>query len=99
MAAHLEAHPNAKAVVNFAPVLLVQIDEYLKQIDQWRQSGTPFTDPLLAALVQEKPTDPLSPEDLELVKMCQIGRASCRGRAEGAGVAAGDEERAEAGAE
>lgn len=70
MAAHLEAHPNAKAVVNFAPVLLVQIDEYLKQIDQWRQSGTPFTDPLLAALVQEKPTDPLSPEYLELVKMC-----------------------------
>lgn len=70
MAAHLEAHPNAKAVVNFAPVLLVQIDEYLKQIERWRQSGTPFTDPLLAALVEDDLGEPGSSEHLRLVKMC-----------------------------
>lgn len=70
MAAHLEAHPNAKAVVNFAPVLLVQIDEYLKQIGHWRQSGTPMTDPLLAALVAEKLPAPTSSEYLKLVQMC-----------------------------
>ena len=35
MAAHLEDHPNAKAVVNFAPVLLEQIDDYAGQINAW----------------------------------------------------------------
>ena len=28
MASHLEAEPNARAVVNFAPILLEQIDDY-----------------------------------------------------------------------
>ncbi len=32
MAAHLEANPEARAVVNFAPVLLEQIDDYAAQI-------------------------------------------------------------------
>ena len=33
MVAHLEAVPNAKAVVNFAPILLEQIEEYAKEKD------------------------------------------------------------------
>lgn len=50
MAAHLEHVPNAKAVVNFAPVLLEQIDDYSEQIEAWLKRGRLIKDPLLAAL-------------------------------------------------
>lgn len=36
MAAHIESQPVARAVVNFAPTLLEQIETYLLQIEQWR---------------------------------------------------------------
>jgi len=37
MAAQLEANPAARAVVNFAPVLLEQIDDYARQLQGfWR---------------------------------------------------------------
>ena len=47
MAAHLEAQPRMRAVVNFVPVLLDQIDDYAEQF----ASGE-FRDPLLAALAR-----------------------------------------------
>lgn len=50
MAAHLEHNPKSKAVVNFAPVLLEQIDDYAGQIKAWLEFGTLIRDPLLAAL-------------------------------------------------
>ncbi|MEJ2621684.1 MAG: glycoside hydrolase family 57 protein [Candidatus Thiodiazotropha sp.] len=50
MAAHLEHAPDAKAVVNFAPVLLEQIDDYSEQIKAWLKTGQLIKDPLLAAL-------------------------------------------------
>lgn len=50
MVAHLEDNPDAKAVVNFAPVLLEQIDDYTRQIEAWLDRGTLIRDPLLAAL-------------------------------------------------
>jgi alpha-amylase/alpha-mannosidase (GH57 family) len=50
MAAHLEAVPEARAVVNFAPVLLEQIDDYVVQIGAWQARGRRIRDPLLAAL-------------------------------------------------
>ncbi len=50
MAAHLEAVPLAKAVVNFAPILLEQIDDYAQQIQRFFQTGQEITDPLLCAL-------------------------------------------------
>lgn len=50
MASHLENNPDAKAVVNFAPVLLEQIDDYVKQIQAWLNKGIQVRDPLLAAL-------------------------------------------------
>jgi alpha-amylase/alpha-mannosidase (GH57 family) len=50
MAAHLEHVPNARAVVNFAPVLLEQIDDYSEQIEAWLKQGRLIKDPLLAAL-------------------------------------------------
>jgi alpha-amylase/alpha-mannosidase (GH57 family) len=57
MVAHLEAAPQAKVVVNFAPILLEQIEEYARQINSFLHDRTPFTDSLLAALA----------DDLELV--------------------------------
>ena len=35
MVAHLENEPNAKAVVNFAPILLEQIEDYAKQVNDF----------------------------------------------------------------
>ncbi len=69
MAAHLEAVPAAKAVVNFAPILLEQIEEYAKQINAYFQEGISLNDPLLAALVSH--SVPADPEDrMKLVKEC-----------------------------
>jgi len=47
MAAHLEAQPGMRAVVNFVPVLLDQLDDYAGQF----AAGT-FRDPLLVALAR-----------------------------------------------
>ena len=69
MVAHLEAVPEAKAVVNFAPILLEQIEAYANQIQGYLRNGFCITDPLLAALVA--PAIPEDPEDrLQLVKDC-----------------------------
>ena len=69
MVAHLEAEPKAKAVVNFAPILLEQIEEYARQVDGYLQGRITIRDPLLAALI-----DPGIPADAEqrmkLVKDC-----------------------------
>ncbi|MEW8013225.1 MAG: glycoside hydrolase family 57 protein [Candidatus Sedimenticola endophacoides] len=50
MAAHLENNPGARAVVNFAPILLEQLEEYIEQIRRWLDNGTRIGDPLLSAL-------------------------------------------------
>ncbi len=69
MAAHLEAHPKARAVVNFAPILIEQIQDYAHQIETWFDSGRPIRDPLLSALAG--PVMPRSPERrLFLAKAC-----------------------------
>jgi len=47
MAAHLERHPQVRAVVNFVPILLDQIEDYCEQIDSAR-----YRDPLLRLLAQ-----------------------------------------------
>jgi alpha-amylase/alpha-mannosidase (GH57 family) len=47
MAAHLEAQPRMRAVVNFVPVLLDQLDDYADQCATGR-----YRDPLLAALAR-----------------------------------------------
>src|SRR5690606_34995707 len=52
MIAHLEANPGACAVVNFAPVLLDQIDVYCHRIDAYFNKAAPLADPILSALVQ-----------------------------------------------
>jgi alpha-amylase/alpha-mannosidase (GH57 family) len=50
MAAHLERHPTIRAVVNFVPVLLDQIDDYIDQFATGQLRPEGFRDPLLRLL-------------------------------------------------
>ncbi len=68
MAAHLEANQEARAVVNFAPVLLEQIETYLIQIERWRHGAGKIGDPLLAALVAEELPETGTPAFLGLIE-------------------------------
>lgn len=69
MAAHIEASPGAKAVVNFAPILLDQLADYAGQVRGFLREGSAIRDPLLAALGAA--SLPLEPEmRLRLVKAC-----------------------------
>lgn len=61
MAYHLEQNPLAKAMFNFVPVLLDQIEEYGRQF----KSGK-MTDSLLALLIHEN-LDTVTPEQRQLV--------------------------------
>ncbi len=67
MAAHLEANPQARAVVNFTPTLLVQLQDYAEQIRAHLREGTPISDPLLAAL--DRPA--LPPDEAERLALIQ----------------------------
>ena len=69
MAAHLEAVDGARAVVNFAPVLLDQLEDYAGQIREHLKLGTPIGDPLLAQL--DCPVPPAgNDERLSLIRDC-----------------------------
>ena len=50
MAFHLEEHPKMHVVINFAPVLLEQLDDYANQLGNWLSDGTRMRDPLLNKL-------------------------------------------------
>ena len=52
MAAHIEAEPKARAVVNFAPILLEQIEDYIVQIRAYLEGHGAIRDPLLAQLAE-----------------------------------------------
>lgn len=52
MAAHLEAVPEARAVVNFAPILLEQLEDYITQIKAYLNGHGVIRDPLLAELAE-----------------------------------------------
>ncbi len=69
MAAHIEAMPGARAVVNFVPILLEQIDDYGRQVAAFLEEGRPIGDPLLNALACA--TLPSHTEQrLDLVRAC-----------------------------
>jgi len=69
MAAHLEGVPEARAVVNFAPVLLDQIQDYADQLQGYLKDAAALRDPLLAAL--DEPALPVRREQrLDLIKAC-----------------------------
>lgn len=70
MVAHLEAVPAAKAVVNFAPILLEQIEDYSNQVSGYLHDRIAIKDPLLAALVE--PSVSADPEKrLKLLRDCR----------------------------
>ncbi len=69
MVAHLEAAPGARVVVNFAPVLLEQIDDYARQVHDNLDHGAEIRDPLLAALAAETPPAGEA-ERLQLAEAC-----------------------------
>lgn len=69
MAAHLEAIPGARAVVNFTPVLLEQLEELGHRVADHLNTGSPLPDPVLALLGPD--AVPVTPaERLELMQAC-----------------------------
>jgi alpha-amylase/alpha-mannosidase (GH57 family) len=69
MAAHMEANPAARAVVNFTPVLLEQLEEISRRVGEHLAHGGPLPDPVLALLGPDPvPADPA--ERLELLRAC-----------------------------
>jgi alpha-amylase/alpha-mannosidase (GH57 family) len=71
MAAHLERYPAMRAVVNFAPVLLEQLDDYAQQLNALLKHGKPTQDHMLNLLsgVERVPSDVSS--RLRIVQDCQ----------------------------
>jgi alpha-amylase/alpha-mannosidase (GH57 family) len=68
MAAHLEAAPSARAVVNFTPVLIEQLEEIAARIAQHLKSGAVLPDPVLSLLGPQE--IPQGAARLELVRAC-----------------------------
>ena len=75
MVAHLEAHPEMHVVVNFAPVLLEQLDDYASQLKNWLDSGQPMKDPMLNLLAGVKPVPESPIERYQLLCDCQKANA------------------------
>lgn len=71
MAAHLERYPAMRAVVNFVPVLLEQLDDYAGQLDALLKQGRPTQDTMLNLLAGAEPI-PADPEArLRIIRDCQ----------------------------
>jgi alpha-amylase/alpha-mannosidase (GH57 family) len=69
MAAHLEGNPAGRAVVNFSPVLIEQIQEIGRRVTEHLRSGAPLPDPVLGLLGPDPvPTEPVA--RLELLRSC-----------------------------
>jgi alpha-amylase/alpha-mannosidase (GH57 family) len=69
MAAHLEENPAARAVINFTPVLLEQLDELSHRLQQHLVQGSPLPDGVLRLLGPDPvPTAPDA--RLALLKAC-----------------------------
>jgi len=71
MAAHLERHPGMRAVVNFVPVLLEQLDDYARQIDALLREGRPTQDPLLNFLAGVTPIPADGEARRQIILDCQ----------------------------
>jgi len=69
MAAHMEANPAARAVVNFTPVLLEQLEEISRRVGDHLAHGSPLPDPVLA-LLRPDPVPAEPAERLELLRAC-----------------------------
>jgi alpha-amylase/alpha-mannosidase (GH57 family) len=69
MAAHLEANQQARAVVNFTPVLVEQLQELAARSRAHLVSGTPLPDPVLAVLGADPLPEAVEPR-LALMQAC-----------------------------
>lgn len=69
MAAHLEGNPAARAVVNFTPVLLEQIEEISRRVAEHLARGSALPDPVLALLGPD-PVPAAPAERLDLLRAC-----------------------------
>lgn len=69
MAAHVEANPRARAVFNFTPVLIEQLEELARSVAQHLESGAPLPDPVLA-LLSPSSVPTARTERLQLVRAC-----------------------------
>jgi alpha-amylase/alpha-mannosidase (GH57 family) len=69
MAHHLEEIPGARAVVNFTPILLEQIEEYTAQVDSFLGNYGTIRDPVLAEL-GEAALPSRQDERLALIRHC-----------------------------
>jgi alpha-amylase/alpha-mannosidase (GH57 family) len=69
MAAHLESQPTARAVVNFTPVLIEQLEELAQRIAAHLKSQTPLPDQVLG-LLGPGPVPDAPAQRLELMKAC-----------------------------
>jgi len=70
MLIHLENNPGARVVVNFAPILLEQLDDYQTQVDRHLENGESIRDPMLSALVDETLPEPGSKQFEEIANNC-----------------------------
>jgi alpha-amylase/alpha-mannosidase (GH57 family) len=69
MAAHLEDNPAARAVVNFTPLLIEQLEEIAAAVDAHLARGTALPDPVLA-LLSPAPVPAEPPSRLQLLRAC-----------------------------
>ena len=69
MAAHLEAVPQARAVVNFAPILLEQIADYAQRVKGHLEHGERIPDPVLALLTSMSVPDDAAARE-EIIRVC-----------------------------
>ena len=76
MAAHLECHPAMRAVVNFAPVLLEQLDDYAHQLGALLKERTPTQDRLLNLLAGVEPIPADAEARARVVEDCQRSNAA-----------------------
>lgn len=72
---HLEACPEAKVVVNFAPVLLEQLDDYAQQMSLWLDEKKPMSDPLLNLVSGEAAIPTNGAKRIEIIQHCQRAHA------------------------
>ena len=71
MAAHLERHRDMRVVVNFAPVLLEQLDDYARQLEALLADGRPTQDRMLNLLAGVEPIPADAEDRKKLIQDCQ----------------------------
>ena len=75
MANHLEQHPKMKSVVNFAPILLEQLDDYSQQLGNFLKTGAEMQDDLLNILAGTKPIPDNAADRKLLIDACRRAHA------------------------